>query len=72
MDIERLNDCKTLKEEFAKRGISITIIEAEMIWSDYCVLIYFASWLPVGNSINHHIFKDLMDLDITKEIINSK
>lgn len=67
-DVEK--DCETLKEEFFKRGYHITLLEAKMIWDDYCQLIYFATWLPVGNNITHHVFNDLMDLDITKEIIN--
>jgi hypothetical protein len=66
-DVEK--DCETLKRIF-KRGYHITLLEAEMIWSDYCQLIYFATWLPVGNEITHHVFNDLMELDITKEIIN--
>jgi len=68
MDIEK--DCKTLKEEFLKRGFDITLLEAENIWDEYCQLIYFATWLPVGDKITHHVFNDLMDLDVTKEIIN--
>lgn len=68
MDIEK--DCKTLKEEFSKRGFDITLLEAENIWDEYCQLIYFATWLPVGDKITHHVFNDLMNLDVTKEIIN--
>ncbi|MCU4863881.1 hypothetical protein OB981_28050 [Bacillus cereus] len=67
-DIEK--DCRTLKEEFSKRGINITLLEAETIWQEYCQLIYFATWLPVGGEITHHVFNDLLDLDFTKEIIN--
>ncbi|MCU5256251.1 hypothetical protein OCD90_10765 [Bacillus pacificus] len=67
-DIEK--DCRTLKEEFSKRGINITLLEAETIWQEYCQLIYFATWLPVGDEITHHVFNVLLDLDFTKEIIN--
>ena len=63
-------ECKIIVEEFTKRGYQITLDEAEMIWGDYCRLIYFASWLPVDVVINHHVFRDLMYLDITKEIVN--
>ena len=66
MDIQ--NECNVIKEEFAKRGYDITLDEAEMIWDDHCKLNYFASWLPV--EINRHVFNDLMDLDVTKEIIS--
>jgi hypothetical protein len=62
------DECKVIVEEFTKRGYQITLDEAEMIWDDYCRLIYFASWLPV--EINRHVFRALMDLDITKEIVN--
>lgn len=67
---ERINECKKIKEEFAKRGYEITLDEAEMIWKEYCVLKYYASWLPVGEGIDHHTFKELMELDVTKEILN--
>jgi hypothetical protein len=52
------NDCKKVKEEFAKQGYEITMDEAEMIWKEYRVLKYYASWLPA--EINHHVFKELM------------
>lgn len=61
-------ECKVIVEEFTNRGFHITLAEAEMIWDDYCRLIYFAFWLPV--EINRHVFSALMDLDITKEIVN--
>jgi len=68
IDNERINKCKEVKEEFAKRGYEITLDEAEMIWQEYCVLKYHASWLLHG--IDHHVFKELMELDVTKEILN--
>lgn len=70
MDIDIEKDCKTLKKEFSKHGFDITLLEAENIWDEYCQLIYCATWLPVGDKITHHVFNDLMNLDVTKEIIN--
>lgn len=67
MDTNSSNECKKLKEEFLKHGFDITLLEAELIWSDYCVLNYCATWLPI--EITHHTIKDLLDLDITKEIL---
>ena len=64
------DDCETIKKEFANRGYEINLDEAEMIWKEYCVLKYYASWLPVGEGIDRHTFKELMELDVTKEILS--
>lgn len=70
MDDETLKDCKVIQEEFAKRGYNITLDEASYIWEDHSQRKYCSRWEPVF--INHHVFKDLMDLDETKEILKSK
>ncbi|MBY0012067.1 hypothetical protein [Paenibacillus typhae] len=56
---------KKLKKNSQNVVYQITLDEAEMIWDEYCQLIYFASRLPV--EINHHAVEEIMKLDVAKK-----